>query len=58
MAWASINAQMAHRHEGESINRRDTTTVLAGYAAWVAEQPLSTSRCKVVAEFRTLPSGS
>lgn len=35
---------MAHRQDDESpsINRRDTATVLAEYAAWLAEQPLST----------------
>src|ERR1035441_2542205 len=34
---------MAHRQDDKfaSINRRDTAGVLADYAAWLAEQPLS-----------------
>ena len=34
---------MAHPQnpESASINRRDTAAVLADYAAWLAEQPLS-----------------
>ena len=34
---------MAHRQDDKfaSINRRDTAAVLADYAAWLAEQPLS-----------------
>jgi hypothetical protein len=41
--WASINARMAHRHDDESasITRRDSATVRTDYAAWLAEQPLS-----------------
>jgi hypothetical protein len=35
---------VAHRQGGDSasINRRDTATVRADYAAWLVEQPLST----------------
>ena len=35
---------MAHRQDAESgsINRRDTATLRGDYAAWLAEQPLST----------------
>jgi hypothetical protein len=34
---------MAHRRDGRSgsINRRDASTVLADYAGWLAEQPVS-----------------
>ncbi len=41
--WASINTQMPGPQEAEnaSTNRRDAAVVLAEYAAWLLEQPLS-----------------
>jgi hypothetical protein len=41
---------MAHPQDPESasINRRDTAAVLADYAAWLAEQPLSAPHPRAV----------
>jgi hypothetical protein len=38
---------MAHRHDGGCASINNASTMLAGYAQWLAEQPLfsRTARC-------------